>query len=176
MFEGCDGSSSGLGAPRSGDLSIKPMGTIVADHVDSATAPAPHGSPSEPVGRPRRARLYVVYWGALEPLGRALVLPAVKRLAALGARITLVTFDKPADLARTAEVMEVDGLARGGGRAVATAQVPQAPAGARDGYRRGSRRRPRCRGEAEHPPDVVHARTFVGGLIGLPLSRLTGPG
>ncbi len=39
--------------------------------------------------------LYLVYWGAGEPLGQALVLPSVKRLAQLGARITLVTFEKP---------------------------------------------------------------------------------
>jgi hypothetical protein len=47
--------------------------------------------------------LYLVYWGALEPLGRALVVPAVARLSSLGAKITLVTYDKPTDLARTPE-------------------------------------------------------------------------
>src|SRR5262249_47333261 len=51
--------------------------------------------------------LYIVYWGALEPLGQALVLPAVKRLSELGARITLVTFEKPADAADAGEVARV---------------------------------------------------------------------
>jgi hypothetical protein len=55
-------------------------------------------------GERRPHVLYIVYWGALEPLGRALVLPSVQRFSALGARITLVTFDKPKDLARTDEV------------------------------------------------------------------------
>ena len=39
----------------------------------------------------------MVYWGALEPLGQSLVVPAVNRLAELGADLTLVTFEKPAD-------------------------------------------------------------------------------
>ena len=43
--------------------------------------------------------LYISYWGAAEPLGQSLVLPAVLRLADLGVALTLVTFDKPADFA-----------------------------------------------------------------------------
>jgi glycosyltransferase involved in cell wall biosynthesis len=118
--------------------------------------------------------LYVVYWGALEPLGRALVLPAVKRLAALGPRITLVTFDKPADAARPADVQDADAaLAAAGVRWLSLRyhKRPQVPATTFDvahGVARGVAERLRDR------PDVVHARTFVGGLVGLPLSRLTG--
>jgi glycosyltransferase involved in cell wall biosynthesis len=118
--------------------------------------------------------LYVVYWGALEPLGRALVLPSVKRLSALGTRITLVTFDKPADTARDADVREVrDSLRAAGVRWLPLRyhKRPQVPATALDiahGVTRGVAKRLRDR------PDIVHARTFVGGLIGLPLSRLTG--
>jgi glycosyltransferase involved in cell wall biosynthesis len=118
--------------------------------------------------------LYVVYWGALEPLGRALVLPAVKRLTALGARITLVTYDKRADTARDADVREVRASLRAAGvrwLPLRYHKRPQAPATALDiahGVARGVAERVRER------PDVVHARTFVGGLIGLPLSRLTG--
>jgi len=41
--------------------------------------------------------LYVVYWGATEPLGLALVLPVVEALAERGEEIYLITFDKPAD-------------------------------------------------------------------------------
>ena len=47
--------------------------------------------------------LYVSYWGALEPLGQSLMVPAVRRLAELGARVTLLTFEKPADLARISD-------------------------------------------------------------------------
>ena len=41
--------------------------------------------------------LYVAYWGLREPLGRALIQPAVERLSRR-ARIRLLTFDKVADL------------------------------------------------------------------------------
>ena len=63
--------------------------------------------------------LYIVYWGALEPLGRALVVPSVSRLAELGARMTLVTFEKPAELERDGFVVERPA----GGHAAAPAVV-----------------------------------------------------
>jgi glycosyltransferase involved in cell wall biosynthesis len=118
--------------------------------------------------------LYVVYWGALEPLGRALVLPAVVRLAELGARITLVTYEKAADRAHTAELDAVDESLRAAGvRWVALRyhKRPTVPATVFDvghGVARGLLESRRVR------PDVIHARTFVGGLTGLPLSRATG--
>jgi glycosyltransferase involved in cell wall biosynthesis len=114
--------------------------------------------------------LYLVYWGALEPLGRALVVPSVTRLATLGAQITLVTYDKPADLARTAEREDVGTALRDSGvdwRPLRYHKQPKIPATAFDvahGIARGARIR----------PDVIHARTFVGGLTGLPLARMTG--
>jgi len=42
--------------------------------------------------------LYITYWGALEPLGQSLVVPALRRLSHQGAEITLLSFEKPADL------------------------------------------------------------------------------
>src|SRR5271167_4342580 len=83
----------------------------------SGGIPRPNGAPLAP-GRPagwtveqmrgtspeRPAILYLVYWGALEPLGQALVLPSVRRLAQLGARVTLVTFDKAEDLCQREQV------------------------------------------------------------------------
>ncbi len=51
--------------------------------------------------------LYISYWGALEQLGQSLVVPAVKKLAQMGVDLTLVTFDKPSDLARKDEVRRV---------------------------------------------------------------------
>jgi glycosyltransferase involved in cell wall biosynthesis len=118
--------------------------------------------------------LYIVYWGGLEPLGRALVLPAVRRLAALGPRITLVTFDKPADTARSTDMQRVEESLRDAGvrwLPLRYHKRPQVPSTALDighGVARGLAERRR------DPFDIVHARTFVGGLIGLPLSRLTG--
>ena len=114
--------------------------------------------------------LYIVYWGALEPLGRALVLPVVTRLSALGASITLVTYEKPADLAHAAHVDEVGASLRSAGVTwvpLPYHKRPRLPATAWDvarGVAVGRRRE----------PDVIHARTFVGGLTGLALRRATG--
>jgi glycosyltransferase involved in cell wall biosynthesis len=124
-------------------------------------------------GERRPHVLYIVYWGALEPLGRALVLPSVQRFSALGARITLVTFDKPKDLARTDEVKRLrETLDDAGVRWLPLRyhKRPKVPATAFDfanGVARGILERIR------HRPDIVHARTFVGGLIGLGIARLT---
>lgn len=116
--------------------------------------------------------LYIVYWGAAEPLGQSLVLPAVKRLAALGADLTLVTFEKSADLARTSEIgsiranlneHDVDWIP------LRYHKRPKIPATAFDffhGCARGIAAKLRCR------PDIVHARTFVGGLMGLATASL----
>ncbi|HEY6327956.1 MAG TPA: glycosyltransferase [Blastocatellia bacterium] len=119
---------------------------------------------SDPKPGPRV--LYVVYWGALEPLGRSLVLPAVEELADLGVRLTLVTFDKPGDLTDQGEVAAV--RARLGGRGIRWAPLryhkrPKIPATMFDilnGWLRtvSLGLRPR--------PDIIHARTFIGGLIG----------
>jgi glycosyltransferase involved in cell wall biosynthesis len=116
--------------------------------------------------------LYLVYWGAGEPLGQSLVIPAVSRLADLGARVTLVTFDKPADradielMAATAATLiqhDVKWLP------LTYHKRPKALAKARDfvtAWMTGL-----AVGRAERF-DIVHARTFVGGLMGWPLARL----
>jgi hypothetical protein len=51
--------------------------------------------------------LYLVYWGAAEPLGQSIVLPPVRRLSQLGARVTLMTFDKAGDLARRRDMQQI---------------------------------------------------------------------
>ena len=51
--------------------------------------------------------LYISYWGALEQLGQSLIVPAVKKLTQIGAEITLITFEKPMDLARADEMNRV---------------------------------------------------------------------
>jgi glycosyltransferase involved in cell wall biosynthesis len=124
-------------------------------------------------GRPVHV-LYIAYWGALEPLGRALVLPSVKRLSALGARITLVTFDKPDDLARADDRNRIgESLREAGVRWLPLRyhKRPKVPATAFDvarGVARGVHERFRDR------PDLVHGRTFIGGLTALAVARLTG--
>ena len=85
-----------------------------------------------------------------------MVLPQVKQLAALGPKITLVTFDKPADLAQSDDVQHVrESLADAGVRWVPLRyhKRPKVPATALDfahGVARGLIERVRDR------PDIVH--------------------
>jgi len=118
--------------------------------------------------------LYIVYWGAAEPLGQSLVIPSVKRLSILGTDLTLITFEKPADLADRIQVAKIRAdLSESGVTWIPLAyhKRPKVPAtfydivhGISRGVRSGLIRR----------PDVIHARTFVGGLMGLALAPLLG--
>jgi glycosyltransferase involved in cell wall biosynthesis len=131
---------------------------------------ARRGREATATGAPRV--LYLVYWGAGEPLGQSLVLPAVARLATQGARLTLVTFDKRADLARGEEMADIrTRLAGVGVRWVALRyhRRPQIVAKAWDGVQ--GLTRGFAAGLALRP-HVVQARTFVGGLIGAVLATL----
>ena len=116
--------------------------------------------------------LYIVYWGAAEPLGQSLVLPAVKMLARSGVDLTLVTFEKPADLARPDEMAGIErALKQLGVRWIPLRyhKRPKVPATAFDiahGLARGIAARLGAR------PDIIHARTFIGGLIGICLADL----
>lgn len=114
--------------------------------------------------------LYIAYWGALEPLGQSLVLPAVRKLAASGIRLTLVTFEKPSDLARTDELAGIRASLDQAGVEWIPLQYhkrPKIPATAFDvlqGCVQSIAASLRSR------PDIIHARTFIGGLIGLALA------
>lgn len=116
--------------------------------------------------------LYIVYWGAAEPLGQSLVVPAVKRLAAMGAELTLVTFDKQADLDRREEMKRIrDSLCAADVRWISLRyhKSPKGPATAFDvaqGCAQAIAARMRSRF------DIIHARTFIGGLMGLTLAPL----
>jgi glycosyltransferase involved in cell wall biosynthesis len=118
--------------------------------------------------------LYIVYWGAAEPLGQSLVLPAVKKLADLGAELTLVTFEKRADLERRTGIDEVRAsLSQHRVRWIPLTyhKRPKVPATFFDmlnGIARGIVEGLRSR------PDIVHARTFIGGLIGVTLAPMLG--
>ena len=118
--------------------------------------------------------LYIVYWGALEQLGQSLVIPAVKKLAQMGAEITLVTFEKPQDLENKIEMNRV--------REMLNEDViewiplkyhknPKIPATLFDIVQAigvGAVKR------LKKKYDIVHGRTYIGGLIGLPLAKLIG--
>jgi glycosyltransferase involved in cell wall biosynthesis len=114
----------------------------------------------------------MVYWGAAEPLGQSLVLPAVKRLAESGAQLTLVTFEKPSDLLRRDDIKQIRAfLVECGVRWVPLRyhKRPKVPATAVD-FLQGCVRGIVAR--LDERPDVIHARTFVGGLIGLALASV----
>lgn len=116
--------------------------------------------------------LYIVYWGAAEPLGQSLVLPAVKRLAAMGVDLTLVTFEKPADLERNQEIARIKGSLEENKVEWVPLRYhkrPKLPATFFDflqGCLRGITARVRKQ------PEIIHARTFAGGLMGHALAPL----
>ena len=116
--------------------------------------------------------LYLVYWGTGEPLGQALVLPSVRRLAQLGAKVTLVTFDKAEDLNQREYTVAIRReLETLGIRWVSLRyhRGPYAPAKIYDAVAGWVRS---IAAQLGGRTDIVHARTFVGGLMGLVLSRL----
>jgi len=118
--------------------------------------------------------LYLVYWGAAEPLGQSIVLPPVIKLAAMGATVTLITFEKPADLVRRSEVERIRATLEGHRVRWVPLRYhkrPKGPAKLLDvlhGVGAGLRQAVRQR------PDIVHARTFVGGVMGALLAPLVG--
>lgn len=123
--------------------------------------------------RSRRV-LYVAYWGALEPLGQSLVVPAVLRLAQLGVSLTLITFEKPADLANAAAVHKQCEVFAAGGvtwHPLRYHKTPKWPATALDVALAVLKAlQLRLRGRF----DVIHARTFVAGPMGYAIARLLG--
>jgi len=127
---------------------------------------------SRPRGQTRV--LYIVYWGALEPLGQSLVTPAVLRLAKLGVCLTLITFEKPEDLANAAAVGIQRAAFDTGGvewHPLRYHKTPKWPATALDAALAVLRAvRLRLRGRF----DVIHARTFVAGPMGYVIARLLG--
>jgi len=118
--------------------------------------------------------LYLVYWGAAEPLGQSLVLPSVVALSRAGVLVTLVTWEKPADLARSDELARIrDRLDAARVRWVPLRyhKRPKVPATAFDvvsGLALGARLHRR------QPFDVIHARTFIAGNVGLTLAPILG--
>ena len=123
---------------------------------------------------PKPRVLYVVYWGAAEPLGRSLVLPAVKELASLGADLTLVTFEKPVDFKQRDVMAGIKGsLDECDVRWVPLRyhKRPKLPATAFDFAHGVARSIASALGAR---PDIIHARTFIGGLMGMALRPVIG--
>lgn len=114
---------------------------------------------------------YVMYWGALEPLGLATAVPTVLGLAKR-ARVTLLSFEKSEDRTVSA-VFDLTSrqLAEAGVRWVS---LPYSP-----GYRRTwvdvQRGVRALRRVHRHDPfQAIEGRTFVGGFVGAVAARLLG--
>lgn len=119
--------------------------------------------------------LYICYWGAAEQLGQSLVVPAVKRMTELGAEITLVTFEKHSDLLKTDEIARI-------GKELKDSNIFWIPLKYHKSPRNIATLFDITQGVAngllkrltDKKFDVVHARTFVGGLIGMTVAPLIG--
>ena len=118
--------------------------------------------------------LYIVYWGALEPLGQSLVVPAVQRLAEMGLDITLITFEKAGDLSNREAVGQLKAAFDQTGvhwNPLRYHKTPKWPATAYDALAAVFTA---LRLRVRRPFDVVHARTFVAGPMGYLIARLLG--
>jgi glycosyltransferase involved in cell wall biosynthesis len=119
--------------------------------------------------------LYVSYDGALEALGESQVVAYLERLAGL-CDITLLSFEKPADLMRPAEVTRMnDRLARSHIRWLPLRyhRYPPVVSTAYDVLRGFARA---CVWSLRGPRGFVHARSYVPALIALWLRRCLGTG
>ncbi len=123
--------------------------------------------------RPRRI-LYLVYWGAAEPLGQSLVLPAVQRLASLGHALTLITFEKGRDLVRADEMARIAERLREVGVEWVPLRYHKRPKWPATLWDVGSALRAAVTVHARHRIEIVHARTFVGGVMGLAIAPAIG--
>ncbi|MBZ5557742.1 MAG: hypothetical protein LAO77_10765 [Acidobacteriia bacterium] len=141
---------------------------------------------------PFRRVLYVSYDGMLEPLGESQVVAYLERLADRAA-ITLLSFEKPADLADAARVAAMrQRLDRAGITWIARAYTKRPPVlstawdiivgclAARRWARAASAQHPAPGTEhhapgTRHPaPGIVHARGYVPALIALHVKRASG--
>ncbi|MBI3825246.1 MAG: glycosyltransferase family 4 protein [Candidatus Rokubacteria bacterium] len=119
--------------------------------------------------------MYVSYDGVLEPLGQSQILPYLRGLAREGLAFLLLTFEKPADLRRRADVDRLRAeLAALGIQwwPLRYHRRPSVPATAWDVARGvalalwlACSRRPR----------VVHCRSYVAAVIGLAVHAVAGP-
>ncbi len=112
---------------------------------------------------------YVMYWGALEPVGLATAVPTVLRMARK-ARVTLLSFEKEEDEKDSERSREVrDRLREAGVRWIPRPYTPGYRATPLDAWRGLQALR---RAHRDDPVHVVEGRTFVGGGIGAAFSRL----
>jgi glycosyltransferase involved in cell wall biosynthesis len=118
----------------------------------------------------RSAVVYVSYDGMLEPLGQSQVLPYVEGLAARGFPMSLLSFEKPADLASEERRLRL--ADRLGSKGIQWTplryhRTPSLPATAFDVAHASLRVLP----VARRTRALIHARSYVAGVIGLTAKR-----
>lgn len=117
--------------------------------------------------------LYISYDGMAEPLGQSQVIAYLEQLSSDNA-VHIVSFEKPADLDDAAKIMAVrDRLnsASIGWTPLRYHSRPSAPATLYDIAMGTLRCIALCR---KLRPDIIHARSYISGMIALPLKRLFG--
>jgi glycosyltransferase involved in cell wall biosynthesis len=113
--------------------------------------------------------LYVAYWGLREPLGRSLILPAVREMARRGMRVNVISFEKARDLEDQAGVQGLQRELQALGvrwHPLRYHKRPTVPATLFDVVHG------LVVGLTSPRPSLIHGRTFVGGVIGAVLGFL----
>ena len=116
--------------------------------------------------------LYISYWGLREPLGQSLMIPPLLRMAKSGLKITLVSFEKPHHLSDKAGMEESRRQMQEAGIhwiPLRYHKTPTAPATLWD-ITQGAARS--ILASLKQRPDIIHGRTYLGGLMGFAISRV----
>jgi glycosyltransferase involved in cell wall biosynthesis len=126
------------------------------------------------MARPIEA-LYVSYDGALEPLGQSQVLPYLRGLARLGVRPTLLSHEKPGDLAQRAHVAALRAELAAVGIRWLPLRYHKRPTTLATAYDILQGIAVGAAAVRRRHIAVVHASSYVPALVGLALKRLLGP-
>jgi glycosyltransferase involved in cell wall biosynthesis len=129
---------------------------------------------NEPSEDRRLDVLYVTYDGLLEPLGRSQVLGYLKGVAASGLSVGILSFEKPGDLRKGAEREALERELRSRGilwKPLRYDRHPRAAAKAWDIVKGTATALGLSR---RHEPAVVHARSYVAGLIAMAVREMSG--
>ena len=128
-------------------------------------------------GRPGRV-LYVTYDGLLEPLGASQVLPYVRRLAAAGVPMEILSFEKPEDVQAGGAVHALKGALGAHGIGWTWFPYHRRPSLPATAWDVAAGRRHVARWARAVSKDgvngIVHARSYLPGLMGLAGRRHAG--
>ena len=124
------------------------------------------------VSSPGRKRvLYLTYDGLTDPIGRSQVLPYLNGCAAAGHRLTVVSFEKKAAMARLGSQVGAE-LKQAGIAWHPERFRTRPPLLAKWLDQRAMARAARALGA--EGPDLIHARSYVAGMAGLQVARTSG--